>query len=181
MLRSLLPKAHHKFLSLPVLGPITDGFDDWLAASGFTPGSRKFSIRMLPPVDANLRRRRVDKIAKLSHPILQNCWKALMKSYPCGAGTVHTLERYLVASGLMVDGRQIIATPETSTLTEEYTNHLRQVRGFAASTVSSHRRTTQCFLQHLKEAGTAVWRIQASNIESYIAKAGRRLSRATLQ
>ena len=181
MLRSLLPKAHHKFLSLPVLGPITDGFDDWLAASGFTPGSRKFSIRMLPPVDANLRRRRVDKIAKLSHPVLQDCWKALMKIYPCGAGTVHTLERYLVASGLMVDGRQIIATPETSTLTEEYTNHLRQVRGFAASTVSSHRRTTQCFLQHLKEAGTAVRRIQASNIESYIAKAGRRLSRATLQ
>ena len=37
MLRSLFPKAHHKFLSLPLLGPITDGFDDWLAASGFTP------------------------------------------------------------------------------------------------------------------------------------------------
>jgi integrase/recombinase XerD len=181
MLRSLLPKAHHKFLSLPVLGPITDGFDDWLAASGFTRGSRKFSIRMLPPVDANLRRRSVDKVAKLSHPVLQDCWKALMKIYPCGAGTVHTLERYLVASGLMVDGRETIATPETSTLTEEYVNHLRQVRGFAASTVSSHRRTTECFLQHLKEAGTAVRRIQASNIESYIAEAGRRLSRATLQ
>ena len=68
MLRSLLPKAHHKFLSLPLLGPITDGFDDWLAANGFTRGSRKFSIRMLPHVDADLRRRRVDKIAKLDPP-----------------------------------------------------------------------------------------------------------------
>ena len=37
MLRSLFPKAHPEFLSLPLLGPITDGFDDWLAASGFTP------------------------------------------------------------------------------------------------------------------------------------------------
>jgi site-specific recombinase XerD len=181
MLRSLLPKAHHKFLSLPVLGPITDGFDDWLAASGFTRGSRKFSIRMLPSVDANLRRCRVDKVAKLSHPVLHDCWKALMKIYPCGAGTVHTLERYLVASGLMVDGRQAIATPQTSALSEEYTNHLRQVRGFAASTVSSHRRTAQCFLQHLQEAGNAVRCIRAGTIESYIAKAGRRLSRATLQ
>ena len=179
MLRSLLPKAHHKFLSLPLLGPITDGFDDWLAASGFTRGSRKFSIRMLPQVDANLRRRRIDEVAKLNHAVLHDCWKALMKIYPCGAGTVHTLERYLVAGGLIVDGRQ--TTPQTSTLSEDYTNHLRQVRGFSASTVSSHRRTAQCFLQHLKESGIAVGRIRASSIETYISKAGRRLSRASLQ
>jgi integrase/recombinase XerD len=179
MLRSLLPKAHHKFLSLPVLGPITDGFDDWLAASGFTRGSRKFSIRMLPSVDANLRRRRVNKVAKLSHPVLHDCWKALMKIYPCGAGTVHTLERYLVASGLILDGRQTTAQP--SALSEEYTNHLRDVRGFAVSTISSHRRTAHCFLQHLEKAGTVVSCLRASDIESYIAKAGKRLSRATLQ
>jgi integrase/recombinase XerD len=179
MLRSLLPKAHHKFLSLPLLGPITDGFDDWLAASGFTRGSRKFSIRMLPQVDANLRRRRIDEVAKLNHAVLHDCWKALMKIYPCGAGTVHTLERYLVAGGLIVDGRQ--TTPQTSTLSEDYTNHLRQVRGFSASTVSSHRRTAQGFLLHLKESGIAVGRIRASNIEAYISKAGRRLSRASLQ
>jgi site-specific recombinase XerD len=66
-------------------------------------------------------------------------------------------------------------------LSEDYTNHLRQVRGFSASTVSSHRRTAQCFLQHLKESGIAVGRIRASNIETYISKAGRRLSRASLQ
>jgi len=179
MLRSLLPKAHHKFLSLPLLGPITDGFDDWLAASGFTRGSRKFSIRMLPRVDANLRRRRIDEVAKLNHAVLHDCWKALMRIYPCGAGTVHTLERYLVAGGLIVDGRQ--TTPQTSTLSEDYTNHLRQVRGFSASTVSSHRRTAQGFLLHLKESGIAVGRIRASNIEAYISKAGRRLSRASLQ
>jgi hypothetical protein len=33
MLRSLFPNVHHKFLSMPLSGPITDGFDDWLAAS----------------------------------------------------------------------------------------------------------------------------------------------------
>lgn len=181
MLRSLLPKAHNKFLSLPLLGPITDGFDDWLIASGFTRGSRKFSIRMLPLVDTNLRRRRVGEIAKLNHAVLDDCWKALMKTYPCGAGTVRTLERYLVTSGLIVDGRQATATPQPSILSEEYTNHLREVRGFAASTVSSHRRTAQCFLQHLEEAGTAMGCIGASNIESYIANAGTRLSRASLQ
>jgi integrase/recombinase XerD len=181
MLRSLLPKAHHKFLSLPLLGPITDGFDDWLAASGFTRGSRKFSIRMLRLVDTNLRGRRIDEVAKLNHGVLDDCCKVLMKKYPCGAGTAHTLARYLVANGLIVDSRQATAAPESPTLSEEYTNYLCEVRGFAASTVSSHRRSAQSFLQHLEEGGIAVGCIGGSNIESYIAQAGKRLSRASLQ
>jgi integrase/recombinase XerD len=178
MLCSLLPKAHRKFLSLRLLGPITDGFDDWLAANGFTRGSRKFSIRMLRFVDTELRRRRIDEVAKLNHTVLDSCWKALMKVYPCGAGTVHTLERYLVTSGIL-DSRH--AATQTPTLSDDYTNHLREVRGFAASTVSSHRRTAQCFLQHLEQTDATVECVRASNIESYIAKAGKRLSRGSLQ
>ncbi len=179
MLRSLLPKAHRKYLSLPLLGPIADGFDDWLAASGFTRGSRTLSIHLLPLVDTNLRRRGVDEVAKLNHTVLDNCWKGLKKRYPCRAGTIHTLERYLVANGLIVDSLQAATQP--STVSEEYTNHLREVRGFAASTVSSHRRVAQCFLQHLEESGVAVGSLCTSNIESYIAQAGKRLGRASLQ
>ena len=55
MLKSLLPKAHARMLALPLLGPIADGFDDWLAANGYTTGSRKYAIRMLPYVDNDLR------------------------------------------------------------------------------------------------------------------------------
>ena len=44
MLRSVFPRAHQKYFSLPLLGPITDGFDDWLTASGFTLGSRTLAI-----------------------------------------------------------------------------------------------------------------------------------------
>jgi len=178
MLRSILPKAHHKFLSLPLLGPITDGFDDWLAANGFTRGSRKFSIRMLRFVDTNLRRSRIYEVAKLNHAALDGCWRALMKIYPCGAGTVHTLERYLVASGRL-ESRQAASRP--SNPSDEYAIHLREVRGFAASTISHHRWTAQCFLQHLEKTGTTLKRIQAGNIESYTAKAGKRLSRGSLQ
>ena len=50
----------------------------------------------------------------------------------------------------------------------------------SASTVSSHRRTAQCFLQHLEEADIAL-SIQTSHIESYITEAGTRLNRASLQ
>jgi integrase/recombinase XerD len=181
MLHSLFPRFHRKFVSLPLLGPIVDGFDDWLATNAYTRGSRKFSIRMLRHVDAYLRRRRVRDVASLTHAKLHACWRDLIKVFPTRAGTVRTLERYLVARGLIVDGHQATATPQALALSEEYANHLREVRGFAASTVSSHRRTAQCFLEHLKEAGTAVERIEASHIESYIAKAGRRLTRGSLQ
>ena len=96
MLRSLLPKAHPKFLAMPVLGPIVNGFDDWLSANGYTWSSREYSIRTLPRVDAELRRHQIDDVAKLTHPTLHHCWKLLMKACPNRAGTVRSLERYLL-------------------------------------------------------------------------------------
>lgn len=131
-------------------------------------------------MDKNLRRRGVDEVAKLNHAVLDDCCSALKKKYPFRAGTVHTLERYLAANGLITDSNQATAI-QPPVLSSEYAKHLREVRGFAASTVSSHRRTAQGFLHHLEEADTAVGSIQASSIESYVTEAGRRLGRASLQ
>src|SRR5882724_7755188 len=115
MLRSLFPKAHRKYLSLPLLGPVADDFDDWLAANGFTRGSRTLSIHFLKFVDKDLRGHRIDVVVKLNHTVLDDCWNRLKKRYSCRAGTIHTLERYLVANGLIVDDRQGAAA-QTSTL-----------------------------------------------------------------
>lgn len=41
------PPSGGQSVFLSLLGPITDGFDDWLCASGYTAGSREFAIRML--------------------------------------------------------------------------------------------------------------------------------------
>jgi hypothetical protein len=68
MLHSLFPRAYRRFLSLPLLGLVADGFDDWLAANGYTRVSRTKSIRMLPHVDAELRRRQVKEVANLTQP-----------------------------------------------------------------------------------------------------------------
>ena len=182
MLRFLLPKAHHKFSSLPLLGPIIDGFDDWLAASGYTPGSREFAIRMLPHVDADLRRRRVRHVASLTPAMLHACWRALIKTFPTNAGTVRSLERYLATAGMI--GADLTGTAERSEsvmLSEEYANHLRDVRGFAPSTVGHHRYASQCFLNHLKTKKVPLGSIQPKDVEAYIKQAGKRLCRASLQ
>jgi site-specific recombinase XerD len=183
MLRSLLPKAHQKFLSLPLLGPIIDGFDDWLAASGYTPGSREFAIRMLPHVDADLRRRRARHIASLTPAMLHACWRALIKTFPTNAGTVRSLARYLATAGIIgSDGTGTGAERSASVLlSEEYAKHLREVRGFAPSTVGHHRYASQCFLNHLKTKKVPLGSIQPKDVETYIKQAGKRLCRASLQ
>lgn len=182
MLRSLLPKSHKKFLSLPLLGPIADGFDDWLAANSYAVGSRKQIIRMLPHLDADLRRRRVRDVADLTHVLLFVCWRSLIKIYPSGAGSVRSLERYLAsASMIAIHGIESAQTSFSALLSNEYANHLLQVRGFAASTIHHHRYTAQCFLDHLKGKKIRVGSIQPRDIETYVRQAGKRLSRASLQ
>ena len=182
MLRSLLPKAHHKFSSLPLLGPIIEGFDDWLAASGYTPGSREFAIRMLPHVDADLRRRRARHVASLTPAMLHACWRALIKTFPTNAGTVRSLARYLATAGIIgSDGTGTAERSASVVLSEEYATHLRDVRGFAPSTVGHHRYASQCFLNHLKTKKAPLGSIQPEHVEAYIKQAGKRLCRASLQ
>ena len=79
MLHPLFPQAHCRFLSLPLLGPVADGFDDWLAANGYTRVSRQNSIRMLPHVEAELRRRLVKELANLAQVVLRGCSRTLRK------------------------------------------------------------------------------------------------------
>lgn len=181
MLHSLFPQAHRRFLSLPLLGPLADGFDDWLTVNGYAPVSRKNSMRVLPHVDAALRHRQVKEVANITHAVLHDCWRAILKIHPFTTRTVWTLERYLAANGLITDGEPLTEPSRASMLIDEYANYLREVRGFAASTVSHHRDTTQCFLQHLDNEKIALKKIRGSHIESYITKVGKRLSQPSLQ
>jgi integrase/recombinase XerD len=181
MLHSLLPRAYQRFLSLPLLGPIADGFDDWLVTNGYTLHSREDSIHMLPHMDADLRRRQIKEVAQLTYPVLHDCWRALLKTYPGRAGTVRKLERYLVTNGLLADGRPATATSPASMLIEEYAKYLYEVRGLTLSTISNQRYTAQYFLRHLDKEEIALKDIQAGHLESYITKAGQRLSRRTLR
>lgn len=182
MLHSLLPKAHCKFLALPLLGPIVDGFDDWLTDSGYTRGSRKYAIHMLPYVDADLRRRHAGAISSLTHSMLYASWRDLIKVFPNNAGAVRTLERYLTAVGMIAAGDgETTASSAATILSEEYVSHLREVRGFAASSLSHHRRASRSFLDHLEGRQISVASVRPNDVEAYVSQTGKRLSRGSLQ
>src|SRR5580658_3889283 len=137
MLQSLLPKAHRKFRALPLLGSIADGFDDWLTANGYAPGSRKFSIRFLRHVDADLQKRGVRKVTELSRSILWDSWHDLIKVFPNSAGTVRTLARYLNTVGTIATGaieEAPLVAPATA-VSDEYAAFLNNVRGCSPSTI----------------------------------------------
>jgi len=179
MLQSLLPKAHRKSLALPLLGPIADGFDDWLTANGYTPGSRKFAIRMLPHVDADLRRRHAGAVSSLTHSMLHASWRDLIKRFPTNAGTVRTLERYLTASGVIAaDDGETTGRSTAAILSEEYVHPLRDVCGLAASRLSHHRRASRSFLDYLEAKQIPVASVHPSDVEGYVSQTGKRLSRA---
>jgi hypothetical protein len=91
MLHSLFSKAHLKFLSMPLLGPIADTFDDWLAANGYTRDSREYFVGKLPHVDADLRSRQVKEVTDLTPPVLHDCWRTLSRTCPGRAKVVRTL------------------------------------------------------------------------------------------
>jgi integrase/recombinase XerD len=150
------------------------------AANGYTRDSRGYSIRMLNHVDADLRRRHVKEVGNLTHPILHACWRTLIKTYPSFAGTVRTLERYLVATSLIASVRPETAS-SASILVEEYANYLHEVRGLASDTIAHRRHTAQWFLQHLDEEGITLKKIHRSHLDSYITRAGKRLCRTSLQ
>jgi integrase/recombinase XerD len=181
MLQSLLPKAHPKSLALPLLGSIADGFDDWLAMNGYTRGSRKFAIRMLPHVDADLRRRKVRAIPALTHSTLHASWRHLMKRFPTNAGTVRSLERYLTATGVITADDGAVVRSATAMLSDEYADYLREVRGFAVSSLTHHRRASRSFLDHLEVRRISIASIRPQDVEGYVSQAGKRLCRGSLQ
>jgi integrase/recombinase XerD len=181
MLHSLLPRVYRRFLSLPLLGPIADGFDDWLAANGYTRISRGCLIRMLKYVDTDLRRRHVKEVGNLTHAKLNACWRDLMKVCPTRAGTVRTLERYLAANALIVRASAETPSSAASILVEEYVKYLHEVRGLAPDSLSNRRHTAHWFLRYLDKEGIGFKNIRRSHLESYVTRASKRLCGRSLQ
>lgn len=58
-------------------------------------------MHVLRHVDLDLRRRQIGEVARLTHTILDDCWRDRNKLFPGDAGTVRTLERYLITNSMI--------------------------------------------------------------------------------
>jgi site-specific recombinase XerD len=181
MLTTLFPRAFHAHTSLPLLGSIADGFDDWLSRQGYTVKSRTHAIEMLRHIEKDLRPRGIEHVTHLTHSILHDSWKALIQRFPTEAGTVRALERFLSEHGLLDAYGDAEPLSEIDVQITAYVEDLREIHGYAPGTISAHARIARSFLTHFQKSGRRLQGLNSIDLEAYLKKAAKHLGRGGLQ
>jgi len=181
MLKTLFPRAFHAHLSLPLLGAIADGFDDWLSRQGYTVKSRTHAIEMLRHIEKDLRRRGIERVAHLNHSILHESWEAMIKRFPTEAGTVRALERFLNEHALLDAYGDAEPLSEIDVLITAYAVDLLEIRGYAPGTIAAHARIARSFLTYLQKSGCQLQGLSSIDLEAYLKKTAKHLGRGSLQ
>jgi integrase/recombinase XerD len=179
MLVDICPRHHARFSSLPLLGPLVADFVVWLHARGYTRRLILLRVRVLPRVDARLRRRGVRRLQDLSRP-------ALLALAPRDSHEDMYLAAVVRSLALFLDERYVLARPTLTRrqgLVREYRDHLEQVRGLAEVTMSHHASTVSELLEFLGyDADPAVVRrLVIRQIEAFLAAISPHIGRESLQ
>ena len=182
MLKALFPKAHKRFLSLPLLGSIVDSFTNWLQQQGYRRGSACHYVRALIRLDAMIQLRGRTTLSEITREDLQACRPANSQDDRNLAGTVHALERYLDAHSLLPPPRPNPLSQSDALLTD-YKQFLEEVRGLSRSTVTAHLCTISSFLDHVRyeSAPSQFVELKACDVETFITRLGKQHCRASLQ
>jgi integrase/recombinase XerD len=178
MLAELFPRLHARVGSLPVLGPLLDGFVAWLHAGGFPPLPIRLRVREAPRLDARLRRRRIRDISQMSRDELLAFAPRSARDDVYMAALVRSLVRFLDESGRL---RPPAQTP-AGRLVSAYCSHLDRVRGLAAGTIVGHKFTASDLLSFLGyESGGHLRDLHEVRIEDFVRRTSERISRESLQ
>lgn len=181
MLTTLFPRAHGRLLSLPVLGSVVDGFAQWLFQQGYPREPVRRHVRTTRRIDQALRQRGFRQLSEITAHDLRACAPVDSQDDVDLAAAVRCWNRYLEQRGLLAV--LPAPAPRSRTLLAAYADYLREVRGFARSTVTAHLRSCAELLQHL-DYETTPSRLQAlsgRDLEAFLHVVGRRQARASLQ
>jgi site-specific recombinase XerD len=180
MLLELYPRMHRRYASLPVLGSALDGYGAWLLRQGYSTDRVREYFRAAPRLVRQLQQRGVRTLAGMTRARLQGCAPVDSQDDPDLTALVRQLDRYFrtelslyPAPRLTRIGQRVAA----------YTTYLEQVRGFAPSTCTYHRRTVTEFLTHLgyERRPTRLTALAGRDLESFLCAVGPRQTRASLQ
>lgn len=181
MLSELFPRDHGRFLSLPILGPVVDGFAQWLTERGYPRASARRHIRASRRIDFALRQRGFRKLSGITASDLLACSAAGSQDDVVLAAAARCLSRYLEERGLLA------AVPEAPSrsraLLSVYAEYLRDVRGFARGTLASHLRSATQILERLdyETAPSRLSALSGTDLEYFLKAAGQHQGRGTLQ
>ncbi len=182
MLEELRPRKTGYYRSLPFLGPVLDGFDDWLLRRGYTLSTRRYYLSLLGSVERYLQDHSERKLHELTVEDWETCRSRLaVPDSRCACG-VTTMRRYLEESGIIGPSRPEEPGPLRSWV-DRYADHLGRVRGFEAKTIREHSSTITRFVDHFSRAsdGFSLTEINTTEIERFIDASSSTRSRPTMQ
>lgn len=182
MLRDLSPKAYRRYLTLPVLGPLIEGFEAWAAQQGYPRETRRDQLHALSWIDRDLRRTGQRPGGGISRDDLEACWQRHHRRRSNVSTASRVLQRYLAATGRLVPGSPAPFSP-TRSCVQAYAGTLRDLRGLAPATIHQHGRVATEFLAYLgyETAPDRLAVTTAQDVEGFLRTTGRRLRRGTLQ
>ena len=180
MLIDLFPRAHARFLKLPLLGGFIEGLALWLANQGFSPSPIQRRISKAPVLEAMLAVLGIDSLSELSHERLLSLAPRPAREQRDLSALVRSLAAFLAENGLLAAA----APPRPSELlVRAYLDFLRQVRGLAEWSLRHHRRTALGLLDFLgfDDRPEILSTLSAQAIDAFLVQTAPRLGRGHLQ
>ncbi len=182
MIRELLPTAYARHLSLPLLGPILDDFDDWLIVQGYRFNTRQSYVLRCTAIEAYFQKRGQHILSALTSESLHRCSQYFRHRPGEIIQTVACLRRFL-------EGRQIVAVSGSRAGTlfdasvSAYISYLAEVRGLSQITIQQHEYTAWQLLDFQRDfdPNFKLADFTQAHIERFIIYAGGRYGRGTLQ
>ena len=180
MLSTLFPTVAKKCLKSPLFGVVMEDFADWLVQQGYARLYMRATLNVVRKVERYLLRKGIQRVENIPPAALHRYWRTLRRRTPWEAGAVHIVERFLRMRGFLSSCQ--VLTP-TASQVAEYAEYLRDVRGLASSSIDEQRRIAEQFLAHLHfdNAPERLATICSRDIEGFVQKIGKSLSRATLR
>jgi integrase/recombinase XerD len=180
MLLDLYPRVHRRYTSVPIIGPALDGYGTWLLKQGYSTDRAREYFRAAPRLARQLQRRGVRSLSGLTRARLLACAPTDSQVDPDLAALVRQLDRYLDTELLVYPAPAVSSFEQRLTA---YTTYLAQVRGFARSTCTYHRRTVTEFLRHVRaeKTPTPLAALTRRDLETFLCTVGPRQTRASLQ
>jgi site-specific recombinase XerD len=182
MLSDHFPRAHRRYQSLPLLGPLADEFHMWLLARGFRRDARWRHLETLWRIDCALRRRGCRQWTDVTGPDLEGCRRQLRRRSLNDPATVRRLQQFAEQTGRLTPPEPT-SPSRVATLTRAYAAMLGDLRGLTPKTVHAHVATATAFLDSLayETAPSHLAGVTARDLEAFVRCAGGHLGRGALQ
>jgi integrase/recombinase XerD len=182
MITEIRPKSYQHYISLPILGSILDEFTIWSRQGGYTIATVRSQLQGARHIDGFFRQRGVQCLSDVTHSVFEAAWHYYHYSRPIIAATVHLIKRFLEETLRLSPLPPQPKTPISSEL-DRFANYLRNVRGLEATTIQSHSRCLQKFLEYIcyDANAHALKMLTSKEIEGFLCSCAKRLNRYSLQ